>query len=265
VAALLSSTACSSASDALEAQDLINTMTDCFPDVNDKLQSLLDLAETFRTMGDPGADPVELTWSEDTADGSVDVTYDVDNLGECIFTARIVFYSPVGVAQDLDLDPLGTLSQAMDDAATQLATLFPPDPTSFMVADWTLVILGVTSGSGSGSLTGIIRGNSDPQLNELESILTSTDNASVSGGPPAAADSSIVNGSCQLTFNADLLTDTTPNQQFPSGTINFTLVGEETVTGSIDFDGSSIATITVDGVPGDFSLDLGTGDLTYNP
>jgi hypothetical protein len=262
---LLLTTACSDAKDALEAQDLIDTMTDCFPDVNDKLQQLLDLAAQFRTMGSPAPDPTGLTWSENP-DGSVDVDYDVNNLGECVFTAHIVFYSPAGVAQDLSLTGTDPLSGAIDDAATELFNTFGDvTPPPFMVADWTLTISGAVTGTGSGAWTGTIRGNSDPVLNELELLRTTTGTSTVSGGEPPTAAGSIQSGGCSLSFTADLMTDTIPNQQFPIGTITFSLVGAETVTGTIDFDGSGIATITVDGVPGDFSLDLSTGDLDYNP
>jgi hypothetical protein len=268
LAALLSTPACSDSSNPLAIQDLIDTMEDCFPGVNDKVEELLEIAGTWRMNSSvPIADPPGLTWMEQ-GDGSVAVTYTV---GFCTFTATIVFYTPDGMAQDLDLSLATTLNEAIDAAATQLALITGngANPPPFMVADWDLVGVGIDTFSGSGALTGFIRGNSDPLLNELESISTTT--AMPSGGAPPGADGVVTSTSgattCTLNFNTmNLETDTMIDQQFPIGTITFMLDGPDaTVDATMTFDGTMVATIEVDNVPGDFSLDLVTGQLDYNP
>lgn len=255
--------ACSSSvKDAIDGtlQERIDTIQDCFPPLFDDVGSVFEIVNSWRMRTSTSIpDPTGLTWSEQ-GDGSVDVTF-VDS-GTTV-TMSIVFYSPTGVAQDLDLTGATTLAQAIAAAATQLAQLFgATDP--FMVGAWTIAGTGL---SGSGALTGIIGGTANQ--NELESVSTTT--ATTAGGPPPVADSTItrtdVNGQmCQLTFRTEnLQTDTQVDQAYPIGTVQMTIDGKQVVTATITMDNTVIARIDVNDVPGHFEYDLETGNVDYKP
>jgi hypothetical protein len=257
---LLFAAACSSKiTETFDAdlQKRVETVTDCFPGMLAKLQALLDLANTWRlnTSGTI-ADPAGLAWSEQP-DGTIDVTWTPNGF---TLHAAIAFYSPTGVLQDLDLAGATILNDAIDRAATQLASLFPATQP-FMVGDWDLAGTGV---SGAGALTGIIGGSTNQ--NELEEIRTTT--AVPAGGPPPIADGTIqLSGAddCTLTFQTSgLQTDTVPAQQYPIGTLTFTLQGPEaTVAATMVFDGTVTAVLTVADIPGTFAVDLETRRVTH--
>lgn len=239
-------------------QARIDTVEECFPDLYDKFEDLLQLAELWRFNNSTSpADPAELTWMEAT-DGTIDATLVIAG---CTLDADISFFSPTGALQELDLSAATTLNEAIGAAATELRNLFAGQ-SPFIVGTWTMTGTGV---SGSGSLTGIIGGTTN--LNELETL--STTGPTPDGGPPAVASSSIqLTGTqtCSLTFEANgLQTDTVPDQQFPIGTINLTIQGEETATATITFDNTATATIDVSGVPGTFSFNLNTSEISFSP
>lgn len=261
LALVLSGTACSSKLKSALDPDLakrLDAMRDCFPELYPFVDGLLDLAQTWRLQTPPAADPTGLTWSEQP-DGSVQLAY---TLSSVTISAVIRFYSPTGTMQDLDLSAATSLSEAIDAAATELATLFGT-ADKFMTADWTLA--GATS-SGSGQWTGIIGGTTNQ--NELEELRTTS--GTPSGGPPPVAPGTVSDtGSgmtCTLTFQtASLQTDTVVDQQYPIGTINLTITNPETtVTAAIVFDGTAVAHITASDIPGNFDYQLETNSLTYN-
>lgn len=259
--AALSCTSCSSKiSSALDPdlQNRLSTMRDCFPELYPFVDGLFDLAQTWRLQTAPLADPAGLTWSEQV-DGSIEVVYTVNTV---TLNATIRFYSPTGIMQDLDLGAAATLSEAVAAAATELATLFGTT-AKFMTADWTLT---GASATGSGQLTGILGGTANQ--NELQELRTTA--GTPNGGPPPTSTGqfSETHGSdtCQITFQtAGLQTDTVADQQYPIGAIDFSIAGPaSTVTGTITFDGTVHAAITVTDVPGSFGYDLETGSLVYN-
>jgi hypothetical protein len=117
---------------------------------------------------------------------------------------------------------------------------------------------------GTGTITGVIGGSANQ--NELEAIfITSND---TSAGLPPNQDSSVANTitGCSMTFGSPngIMTDITANQQYPVCTLEFRIVGEETVTGSVVFNDTQFAVIGVNDVPGSFSFDLESGDVSYN-
>jgi len=239
-------------------QRRINTMNDCFPDLFEKADHLLEIAELWRMdTAAPIPDPPGLAWSQQ-GDGSLLVTL---TEGACTYTMTIRFFSPVGVEQtDLVLGGAASLSEAIDDAATELRNRFAGNEP-FMVGDWILAATGV---SGSGALTGIIGGSMNQ--NELERINTSS--ATVVGGEPPGADATVTLPDCSLVFRTEgtgLVTDDAPTQEYPEGTITGTIDGAETLDFTIVFDRTSRATITVDDVGGTFTIDLDTYDLDYAP
>lgn len=248
---------CSKTDDAASLADRLETLDDCFEPLYGKVDALLDLANSWRmNTTTPNPDPPGLTWMEEL-DGSVTVTLVIN---ACTLSGTIVFYSPLGVAQDLDLSAATTLSEAIDAAATALDVAFPGGaPEPFMVGDWMLTGPGLT---GAGALTGIIGGTTN--MNELESVSTTT--AMPNGGPPPAADGvvSIVGPpDCELTFSiVNLQTDTVVDQQYPIGTILMRIVGTTTVNVTITFDNTAFAMVVVAGVDRDFVLNLDTGDLS---
>ena len=144
-------------------------------------------------------------------------------------------------------------------AATQLRDTYPAaNQLKFMLGRWTITSTAtVESVTGSGNMVGVI-GGTDNQ-NELERLITTTDD--FSGGIPPVAPGLVnittMEGMCDLSFTtSDLQTDTVPNQEYPIGTINITVVGETTVTGSMTFDGTDIAIVRINKVPGYFAFDL---------
>lgn len=242
-----------------DLQDKVNTVQDCFPSLYPHASDLLELTNSWRlNAGSSIPDPTGLTWSEQSG-GSIDVTYVVRGT---TISMTIVFYSPTGTAQDLNLTGATTLADAIDAAATELNTNFPSgDP--FMVGDWTMSGGGIT---GSGALTGIIGGTGGG--NELEEIRTTS--ATVSGGPPAVAAgtiSSTGSPACTLTFETTgLITDQTPGQEYPEGTVTISVVGPDaTVNGTMTFNATSTASVAIDTINGTFDLDLDAFTVTYVP
>ena len=74
------------------------------------------------------------------------------------------------------------------------------------------------------------------------------------------------NETCQLTFRTEnLQTDTQPNQQYPIGTVTMRVDGQAVVTATITMNDNVLAQITVSDVPGNFTYNLDTGDVDYNP
>ena len=97
-----------------------------------------------------------------------------------------------------------------------------------------------------------------------------TTTAVPAGGPPPNADGTVALAAaetCTLAFNTQSLrTDTGPDQQYPIGVVNATLTrGTVTVTATITFDDTAIATIVVTDVSGRFEYDLETNELAYRP
>lgn len=239
-----------------DLRDRVEFVTDCLPPHLEKLDALIDFAALWRLNDNQNPpDPSSLTWSEQS-DGSIDATISLSGFA---IQATIVFYSPTGIQQNLALSTT-SLSQALDDAATQLRNAFgASDP--FMVGSWTITGSGV---SGSGALTAIIGGSTNQ--NELEELRTTV--STPAGGPPANADSSIVltgSPTCTLTFNTpSLVTDAFPTQEYPNGTITLTLSRPgRTVTASLVFDTTAVAQLTVDGISGRFDIDLETYSITF--
>ncbi len=237
-------------------QNKADTVTDCLPPVLQQFNALLDYADLWRLNGGNNpADPAGLVWAEQ-GDGSVNVTITLTGF---TITSTIRFYSPGGAAQDLNLS-LTSLSQAIDDAATQLRALFTTG-TPFMVGTWSLAGTGI---SGSGALTGLIAGSTNQ--NELEEVRTTT--AVVSGGPPPVADGTINGGTnCTLVFNTSgLRTDDTPGQEYPAGVVTVTLTGpKDTVNATLTFDGTVVAKLAVTGITGTFHVNLQTRSVHHVP
>jgi hypothetical protein len=249
-----------------DLQRRVETLEDCFPNLFKRVQALLDIAETWREQNSTAIpDPTGLTWVVNNEAGGtvVDVTYVIEGT---TFTMAIRFYDPAGAQQDLTAEITGqsTLNLTIRAAADELRDRFG-SADKFMVGDYTISGGGL---SGSDSLTGIIGGSTNQ--NELEEIRTTAASSTISGGPPATDPATIVDSgppACTLTFNIPgLLTDETPTQQYPIGTVALTVVGpEETITATITFDGSATAVIDIDDVPGSFTFNVETRVLTFVP
>jgi hypothetical protein len=257
----LAFTACSSkvtstVDDELRAR--VATVTDCLPPHLEKINAILDLAALWRLNdGSNPPDPPGLTWQRQ-GDGTLDVTF---ALATFTISAVIAFYSPTGVPQNLTVSTT-SLSQAIDDAATELRNLFA-GARPFLVAAWNVAGTGV---AGSGALTGIIGGSSNQ--NELEELRTTT--ATPAGGPPPIADSSIAITAaevCTLTFRtASLVTDSFPSQSYPAGTVDLTLAKPDTtINARLVFDTTAVARLTVEGIAGRFDVDVETRSVTFVP
>lgn len=239
-----------------EAQNKIDTARNCVPPQLAKLDELMTFVDLWRLNGteDP-PDPSGLSWTENGS-GVIDYTI---NAGSFTIAGSIAFYSPTGVPYDATLTPApgGSLSQAIDDAATEMRGAFATG-RPFMVGSWTISGTGV---SGSGAFTGLIAGATNG--NELEELRTTT--TTVTTGPPDVADASITTtGSevCVFTFRLPgLLTDQTPTQDYPEGTMTFSLENQTTSTtiaGSLVFDATSEARLMVTGFTGYFPVNLDT-------
>jgi hypothetical protein len=257
---VLSLAACSSKITQTLDEDLqkrIETVTDCFPGMLSKLQALLALADTWRlNRGGTVDDPPGLAWSEQP-DGTIDLTFGRNGT---TFGATITFYSPAGLRQNLDLSGASSLNEAIDLAATELLRLFGTTD-KFMVGDWNLSGTGV---AGNGALTGILGGST--HQNELVEIRTTTA-VPIGGPPPIAAGTIQTSGAddCTLTFLTEgLQTDTAPTQEYPIGSLTFTLQGPEAaVVATMVFDGTATAVVTVEDIRGSFAVDLETRQVTH--
>ena len=253
-----------------DVQHRVMTVVECLPGPFAVVKELIVFSDLWRLNGGENpADPTPpngLVWSEQ-GNGTINYTITVTGF---TLTGVISFYSATGGApQNLNLSTV-SLSQAIDDAATQLAAL---GPNSFMVGTWTVNDTGGAVETGSGAWTGFIGGSTNQ--NELEELRTTS--GTVTGGPPANATGSItvVNGAdtCVLTFDTPhapatvgLRTDEQPTQEYPIGTLHLSLTGPHgTVEADLVFDGSAVAQLTVVGIGGHFNIDLETLAVTAAP
>lgn len=270
LASLLLVTACDSSvkSELLdpELQKRVNTFLDCFPELFARANSVLEIANTWRVgSSQPIPDPAGLTFTVGSDGGGtvVDVQFVVDGT---TIAMQIRFYSPTGGQQTLiGLGGLSTLSAVIDEAANQLRDLFGAS-NPFMVGDYSISGGGIAASNEA--ITGIIGGATNQ--NELEELRTTAVSSTISGGLPATDPCTITETAppnCSLTFNIPgLLTDETPDQQYPIGEITVTLVGPDaTLNAVITFDGTNIARIVATDVPGRFDLNLDTLQATYVP
>lgn len=248
----------SNTDEQLQAQ--IETLSDCFPDLYDKLEQLIDVVDTWRlSSGSPIANPTGFTTVSEQGNGSVTFSYVLDG---STLDMTVRFYSPTGVAQNLNLVGFSNgddLNDLVDIAADELRTNFPSGD-SFLVGDWILTGGGF---AGSGAVTGVL--GRDGSQDRLIEVRTTT--ATPAGGPPPAASSSITHNTdpCTLTFSADsLLLDEAPQQAYPVGDVDFSLAGPQaTVTATVTFDGTSTASIVVSGVTGTFRFNIATRELSF--
>jgi hypothetical protein len=247
-----------------DLQDRVETLEDCFPNLYPRLEALLEIADTWRQRNSqPTPDPAGLTFQVSSELGGtvVDVTYVADGT---TYTMAIRFYSPTGAQQTLSIGGLGTLDATIDEAANQLRDLFG-DSDKFMVGDYTISGGGI---SGADTLTAIIGGSTNQ--NELEELRTTAASSTISGGPPAVDPATITDAGppvCTVTFTIPgLLTDETPTQEYPIGTVTLVIAGPmATVNATVTFDGSATAVIDVDDVPGTFTFNVETRELTFVP
>lgn len=243
--------------------DQIDTVVDCFPGLYNKLDGLLEVADTWR-MNASGAiaDPAGLTYAQGGS-GEITATFTGFEDAGCTLAMTIRFYDPSGVEQNLNLSSASTLADKIDLAATTLRNA-SPSGNPFLVGTWTLTgTKGGNAISGSGSLTGIIGAATGG--NELEELRTT--GATPAGGPPAVTPSTITEATCALTFSTTgLLTDSTPTQTNPIGTLDITITrGAVVVDASITCDGSSVIQVRIDNVPGRFDFNVDTKVLTQVP
>lgn len=157
--------------------------------------------------------------------------------------------------------PPVSLGDKIDAAATELRDRFGSDE-KFIHGVWSMTGGGV-SATGE-ALTGIIGGSlNQNELEELRSTLVT-----VTTGIPAVDPSTITDSAstppCTLTFTIPgLITDEEPGQEYPRGTITLEIDdGTTTTTGSIVFDKTAIAKITIAGLVGGFNLNLETLTIT---
>ncbi|MCA8973204.1 MAG: hypothetical protein KDC98_00710 [Planctomycetes bacterium] len=270
VAAVVGLAGCSSKVESTldpDAQAKAAVIANCIPPQIEKLDELLAFSELWR-LNDSDTnppDPSELTWSY--ASGEIGYTVALSSYS---ISGIIRFYSPTGGQQtSLTLSSV-SLSQAIDDAATQLASMFPGE-LPFMVGEWMISGANVSSAgvtSSPASFTGMIRGSSNG--NELEELRLTEGTAAVSSGTPPVQNCTITttgSETCVFTFGMPTLaTDTEPNQQYPIGTITFTLVNQTaglTLTGSLTMNNTVTARLDVDSLPGYFEINLETYSVTH--
>jgi len=267
---LAAMTACDSKVESTVDENLqakAEAVSKCVPPQVEKLVELLDFSDRWRLNDvDNPPDPSGLAWSYD----GTEITYTF-TLGSVI-SGKIRFYSPTGVQQNgLTLSSV-SLSQAIDDAATELRDNFPSG-SPFMVGEWALSGANVSSAGGTSSpcaFTGIIGGSLNQ--NELEELRTTEGFAAVAGGPPPVQDCSITTTgaqTCVFTFRLpELFTDEEPGQEYPRGTLTLSLENQTsgvTLSGSLVFDTTVIAKLTIDGITGVFDVNLETFSVVHNP
>lgn len=272
LAAAVGLASCSSKVESALDPDLqakVETITNCMPGQIEKLNELIDFAELWRqndSSNNP-ADPSGLAWSY--AGGEISYTI---TLSGYTISGIIRFYGPGG-NQESGLTLSSTsLSQAIDDAATELRNLHASG-RPFMVGEWTISGAGVSSAgvtSSPAAMTGFIAGSAN--LNELEELRTTLGTASVSAGAPAVQQCTITttgSETCVFTFEMpSLLTDESPTQEYPIGTITFSLNNQTaglTLTGSLVLDGTVTARLNVDTLLGHFDINLETYSVTHQP
>ena len=237
----------------------IQVIRDCFPNLWTFVDGVVDIAGTWKMNGGTTPDPTGLTKMVNM-DGSITAMLTV---GSTTITMVIKFYGPGGAEQDLTsvITPPVSLGDKIDAAATELRDRFGSDE-KFIHGVWSMTGGGV-SATGE-ALTGIIGGSlNQNELEELRSTLVT-----VTTGIPAVDPSTITDSAstppCTLTFTIPgLITDEEPGQEYPRGTITLEIDdGTTTTTGSIVFDKTAIAKITIAGLVGGFNLNLETLTIT---
>lgn len=249
-----------------DLQRRFETFSDCFPNLYKRADALLDIAATWKQSNSQAIpDPAGLTFTVNNETGGtvVNVTYAIDGT---TIAMQIRFYSPTGAQQDLltEISGQSTLNLTIRAAADELRDRFG-STDKFMVGDYTISGGGIL---GADSLSAIIGGSTNQ--NELEEVRTTLGSSTVNGAIPTTDSATITDAGppqCILTFTIPgLLTDETPTQQYPIGTITLTVTGpEDTVGATITFDGSATATVEVQDIPGSFAFNVDTRSLTYVP
>lgn len=252
-----------------DLQAKVETITNCIPPQMEKLNDLLDFAALWRQndANNNPPDPAGLTWSI----AGNRITYSI-TVASCTISGVIDFFNMDG-SPFTPTNQTGqggrSLSQAIDDVATEMRDVNMNPPVGFMVGEFALAGASVSSmgaTSQPAALTGRIGGATND--NELESVSTTEGVAAVSGGQPPVQDVVITttgSETCVFTFRTvDLLTDQFPTQQYPIGTITWSLTNQTqnvTVNGTLTFDGTVTAVLDVSGV-GKFNVNLETRDVT---
>ncbi|MEC7584210.1 MAG: hypothetical protein VYE77_07825 [Planctomycetota bacterium] len=253
-----------------DLQKRVSTLEDCFPPLWDKVDQLLEVTALWQlqNVNNP-PDPAGLTFQLDgpeTAVDFVDVTY---VLGACTLTMRLDFFDgDTAVLPDLTRPagalPNTSLSNVIDNAATDMRDQGQTNP--YMLATWSLAGTGIT---GSGNLTGAIGGTANN--NELERV-TTTDAVPAAPLPtfvpftdPNASTIEVGGGQpCVLRLDADLQTDSTPDQEYPIGDMSLQIQGSEAaITVAATFDGTAVVILEVQDT-GTFTFDIASGDLSFD-
>ena len=246
----------------LTIPERIDAIEQCLPNLYPKLDQLKQISDFWRiNQNTTPANPTGLTSTPNN--GRLDVTYDV---GGCIISMQIAFYSPDGTEEPADFTGTNGLAEQIQKAATDLGFKYASSgPNPFMLGRWTLSDGGNVMGSGNllGSIGGV-----DNQ-NELEYIRTTESTVVATQGEPATESSMIENtgNNCELVFSfSPLATDIRPMQDYAEGVINFSVSdGNATANGTITLNSTAIAVVRVNGVPGSFDFNLDTFAVTYNP
>jgi hypothetical protein len=248
-------------------QAKLETVTKCIPPQMAKLKEIIDFANLWRQndVNDP-PDPAGLVWSFD----GTKITYTIGSPTLSAFTISgiIQFYGPTGQSAGVLVLSEVSLAQAIDDAATELRSLFTLG-RPYMVCEMTFAGANCSSTGGTtspASLTGHIAGLSNQ--NELEEVQTTEGTAQATSGPPPLQSFDITtegSETCVFSFTMpSLLTDQDPEQEYPAGTITWSLTNQTasvTVAGTLVFDGTVTAVLDVTGV-GMFSINTETQDVT---
>ncbi|MFY9344872.1 MAG: hypothetical protein WAT39_20430 [Planctomycetota bacterium] len=269
--ALCSLVGCDSKLDSVIDQNLknrVDTLEDCFPNLFQRVQALLDIADTWRQQNSSAIpDPAGLVFAVGNEAGGTVVTVTYTLQGTTLAMV-IRFYDPTGAQQNItgQIQGQGTLNLTIRAAANKLRDDFQGQ-RPFMVGDYTISGGGL---SGDDALTGIIGGSTNQ--NELEELRTTAKSTTITvgGGPPAVDSATITDAGpppCTLTFTIPgLLTDETPTQEYPIGQVTLVITGPQaTVNATITLDGSATARITVTDVPGSFTFNIDTRTLTFVP
>lgn len=250
ISTLLLAGSCSETDALLNAGDIqarIDTVTDCLPDVFQKLNDLLAVAKLMKSGGTNPSDPPGMVVTV-VGLNVLNVEYDINNDPNCHLSMDITFWDEAGGQQPISIgdSPLpvaNNIANRFDNAAGALATP-AGQPTPYFHGTWTF------SGnlSGSGNLTGRIGGLTNQ--NELESLYISAGVPAAPGPLPAVQDGSITTnitggGQCVGTISMpNMETDTLASQFYPVGTITITLNGPAGVTTVVTI----VANGTVDAV-----------------
>ena len=258
---------CSEVEELLNTQENIDTLVDCFPELYEKVDQILVIADTWRDNEMPANPPNPAGLNATVSGGVITVDYTIPST-TCRVDMTIRFYSPTGAEQSLTITQ-DTLANMMDQAATELGTNLFPNMDPFMVGTWTWS--DGSGGTGSGAMTGIIGGVMNQ--NELERLI-STESTPM-GARPADSTGTITltttgGDLCTVVFNTvaptHVETDTPASQNYPVGALQLVVTGPDaTVTSTASMDGTVNATITTSALPGDFTLNLDTYSVTYNP